>query len=152
MKSIVNKIVLLKVANDKFADFLQPTFLTQWLHYYITFQCSADRYWIFFFKIALPSLILTHCEFLQTRSEWNLNNGQIGGGGTPAAAGMMFAIPIAPIVVTNTSAAALMTNHGLMPTDLMENTGSKMSQASNVRHSNHFQHHQQQQHPHHTVS
>ena len=29
MKSIVNKIVLLKVANDKFADFLQSTFLTQ---------------------------------------------------------------------------------------------------------------------------
>ena len=106
----------------------------------------------FFFKIALSSLILTHCEFPQTRSEWNLNNGQIGGGGTPAAAGMMFAIPIAPIVVTNTSAAALMTNHGLMPTDLMENTGSKMSQANNVQHSNHFQHHQQQQqHPHHTV-
>ena len=104
----------------------------------------------FFFKFALPSIILTHCEFPQTRSEWNLNNGQIGGGGTPAA-GMMFAIPIAPIVVTNTSAAALMTNHGLMPTDLMENTGSKMSQANNVQHSNHFQHHQQQQHPHHTV-
>ena len=99
----------------------------------------------FFFKIALSSLILTHSEFPQTRSEWNLNNGQIGGGGTPAAAGMMFAIPIAPIVVTNTSAAALMTNHGLMPTDLMENAGSKISQANNV-HNNHFQHHQQQQH------
>ena len=118
---------------------------------YIPFNVLQTVIEFFFFKIALPSLILTHCEFLQTRSEWNLNNGQIGGGGTPAAAGMMFAIPIAPIVVTNTSAAALMTNHGLMPTDLMENTGSKMSQANNVQHSNHFQHHQQQQHPHHTV-
>ena len=148
MKSIVNKIVLLKVANDKFTTNIFVTkiallHIPNWL---------KSIYWIFFFKVALSSLILTHCEFPQTRSEWNLNNGQIGGGGTPAAAGMMFAIPIAPIVVTNTSAAALMTNHGLMPTDLMENTGSKMSQANNVQHSNHFQHHQQQQHPHHTVS
>ena len=149
MKSLVNKIVLLKVANDKFTTNIFVTkiallHIPNWL---------KSIHWIFFFKVALSSLILTHCEFPQTRSEWNLNNGQIGGGGTPAAAGMMFAIPIAPIVVTNTSAAALMTNHGLMPTDLMENTGSKMSQANNVQHSNHFQHHQQQQqHPHHTVN